>query len=411
MEIEENIPKPPSHKKFAGLLFLSLLFGLLGGLCGAVYVARSPVLQRLLGSTTTQYVIQRGVYKEDSAIINVVKKSSPAVVSIVISKDVSQASNYEANNPFANNPFFAPYFPNNQNRSNNNKPTPNVQQIGAGSGFLVSADGLILTNRHVVSDEQATYAVVTSDGKSYDAKVLARDPINDLAILKIDVTNAPTLSFSDSSQIEIGQQAVAIGNSLGQYQNTVTSGIVSGIGRSIQAGDNAGSEQLEGVIQTDAAINPGNSGGPLLNLAGQVIGINTAIDQGGQSVGFAIPANDITYALNSYKQFGKIQRPMLGVRYMPITKELAAAQKLPRDYGALLVGDNASGPAVIAGSPAAKAGLAENDIILEVNGIRIDEKNSLAAQLKNFKVGSTINLKIYHQGAEKTVSVTLDETK
>ncbi len=391
---------PTLNARLVGaIILISLLFGSFGGAWGSLYLAKQPYFQKLFG--TTPLASQQKTYVESSSIIDVVKSTSPAVVSIVISKDLSKLP------AFGFNPFDQ-FFGVSPNRST----APNVQQIGAGSGFFVSGDGLILTNKHVVSDTQASYSVLTSDGKSYDAKVMAQDPVNDLAILKIDITSAPALPLADSGQIQIGQQVVAIGNSLGQYQNTVTSGIVSGIGRKITAGGDGGSEQLEGVIQTDAAINPGNSGGPLLNLAGQVIGINTAIDSQGQSVGFAIPSNDAAKALASFETNGKISRPFLGVRYVMISKALAEQEKLPRDFGALIIrGQTTTDFAVLPGSPADKAGLIENDIILEVNGHRIDENNSLSRELKNYNVGETLSVKIFHQGSEKTVIITLEEAK
>ncbi len=303
-------------------VLISVIFGAFGGLVGALYLSKFPSFQKIFtdnGSLRgTQSTIQQGIYKEESATINVVKKDSPAVVSIVISKDLSKIPGFGLS-PFGND-FFNQFYSDQQSPQSDK---PNIQEIGAGSGFFVTSDGLILTNKHVIADEQASYTVITNDGKSFDATVMARDPVNDLAILKVNIKDAPTLPLVDSSQIEIGQQVVAIGNSLGQYQNTVTSGIVSGIGRSITAGGSDGSEQLEGVIQTDAAINPGNSGGPLLNLAGQVIGINTAIDQQGQSVGFAIPANDASKALAGFQKNGKIARPFLGIRYVTVTQAIA----------------------------------------------------------------------------------------
>jgi serine protease Do len=272
---------------------------------------------------------------------------------------------------------------------------------------------LILTNKHVVSNTSASYTVITSDGKKYNAKVLAQDPANDLAIVKIDIQNAPFLKLSDSSQLQVGQHVIAIGNSLGQYQNTVTSGIISGIGRSITAGsDTGGSENLSGVIQTDAAINPGNSGGPLLNIEGTVVGINTAIDQQGQLVGFAIPANEIAKALASYQKNGKITSAFLGVRYIIITDDIATQQNLPRNYGALILrGQNMTDFAVAPGSPADKAGVVENDIILEINGQKIDQDHPLSSLVSDFSPGDTVTLRVYHKGNEEDVKVTLGESK
>ena len=330
------------------------------------------------------------VLDEESAVTEVVKDASPAVVSIVISKDVGNIFSF----------FGMPQ----QSGSN-------IQQVGAGTGFFVSADGLILTNKHVVSDSRAQYTVITTDGKQYEAKVVAQDPSNDLAIVKVEITNAPHLAFSDSNNLELGQHVIAIGNSLGEFQNTVTTGVVSGLSRSIVAGDRTSQEQLEGVIQTDAAINPGNSGGPLLNIAGQVIGVNTAVSEQGQLVGFAIPANDAKVALDSYLRSGKIVRPFLGVRYMMLTQAIADQMNLSRSSGALLTrGSSTADFAVVPGSPADKAGLKEGDIILDINGNAVNEDNTLSSVLKKFKPGDRILVRVFSGDAEKTVPVTLGET-
>jgi S1-C subfamily serine protease len=405
--------KSISASALVTIILLSAIFGAVGGVFGLIGLSKSSWFGQFSGiaSSTAPGQLQKNVQlSEDSAVIDVVKKASPAVVSIVISKDLNKIPGYGMN-PNQSDPFFQ-FFGSSPAPRQNAPSTPNVQQIGAGSGFFVSSDGLILTNRHVVSDESASYSVLTSDGKSYDAKVLARDPVNDLAIIKIDIHDAPFLTFADSAKIQIGQRVVAIGNSLGQYQNTVTSGIISGIGRSIIAGGNEGNEQLDGVIQTDAAINPGNSGGPLLDSTGNVLGVNTAIDQEGQSVGFAIPSNDASRALLSFQRSGKITRPFLGVRYVIVTKDLANQQKLPRDYGALVLkGQTQTDLAVVPGSPADKAGIVENDILLEVNGKQINQNNTLASMIKNFSVGDILQVKLYHKGVEKTVAITLEESK
>ncbi len=390
-------------------LILSLVFGAAGGAVGVIYVLKTPVYQKYFSNLLQTVTNQKITLSEDSAVIDVVKKASPAVVSIVISKDLSKIPGYGIN-PFYDDPFFNFFYGSQQQPKSS---APNIQQIGAGSGFFVSSDGLILTNKHVVSDDSASYTVLTQDGKKFEAKVLAKDPVNDLAIVKIETSNQPFLNLADSASIQIGQRVVAIGNSLGQYQNTVTTGIVSGIGRKITAGnERGGSENLSGVIQTDAAINPGNSGGPLLNLSGEVIGINTAIDQQGQLVGFAIPANDANKSLTAFKKNGKITRPFLGVRYITLTPEIARQENLPKDYGALILrGQTMTDFAIIPGSPADKAGLVENDIILEINGQKVDEDHLLSDLLKDANVGDTVVLKIYHKGEEKTVSVVLGESK
>ncbi len=404
----ENTELEPQKISTVKILALSLLFGLIGGLIGSVIGPMFPGVKKYQ-LQNGQAVTQNISLTEDSAIIEVVKKASPAVVSIVISKDLSKLPGYGIDR-FGND-LFSPLF--GFGLPTENQAQPNIQKVGAGSGFFVSSDGLILTNKHVVSDTAASYTVITNDGKSYDAKVLSVDPVNDLAIVKISISGAPTLVLADSKTVQIGQRVVAIGNSLGQYQNTVTTGIVSGIGRSITAGNNRGlAEQLEGVIQTDAAINPGNSGGPLLNLAGQVVGINTAVDQEGQSVGFAIPSSDASRALASFNKNGKITRPYLGVRYVMLTKALAVQEKLPRDFGALIIrGQTLNDFAVIPGSPADKAGLVENDIILEINGKKLDENSSLLGMLKDLSPGDSLRLKIFHKDQEKELTIILGETE
>lgn len=399
---EEGIQHVSAQK--LGIVVLALVFGVVGGLYGSLDLARRPFFQKLFNgnnSSNSAYT-QNLVLNEESAVTDVVKKAGPAVVSVVISKDINQIQKFQFD-PFG---FFG------QNQTTPTPSTPNIQEVGAGSGFFVSADGMIVTNKHVVSDATAQYSVITNDGKSYEAKVLAIDPTNDIAIIKIDIKDAPHLDFADSSQLQLGQHVIAIGNSLGQYQNTVTSGIISGIGRSITAGGAGEQEQLDGVIQTDAAINAGNSGGPLLDLTGKVVGINTAIDQQGQSIGFALPANDVKTAVDSFNKDGKITRPYLGVRYMMITDAITKSQKLAKDYGALVIsGQTPADVAVIQGSPADKAGLQENDIILEVDGQKLSQDYSLSRALKKYRPNDQISLKIFRNGEEKTVTVTLGETK
>lgn len=286
-------------------------------------------------------------------------------------------------------------------------------KVGGGSGFFISADGLILTNRHVVTDVHAKYSVVTDGEKKFDAVVQARDPINDVAILKI-VSNGgfPFIKLGETKDLKLGQTVVAVGNALGEFQNTVSTGVVSGLSRFIQAGSDmmGHQERLRGLIQTDAAINPGNSGGPLVNLNGEVIGINVAVVFGAQNIGFAIPIERAKKDLEEIQKFGRIRRPYLGVRYMLLNKFLKDRFKLPIDYGALVINEGAPGDfAVIPNSPAAKAGLKEFDVITGCEGKEISEKETLEDMLSSHEIGDEIELKIYREGNEKTASLKLAE--
>jgi len=343
---------------------------------------------------------------EDQSLAAMVKKVTPAVVSIVISKQVSVV---QPNDIFNLGPFS--FDMGNGNSSGNTNGPTQEQTVGGGSGFIISSDGLIVTNRHVVDDTSATYTVVLADGSKHVAKILAKDTAIDLALIKIDGKNLPTLTLGDSDTLQLGDTVVAIGNALGEFSNSVTRGIVSGINRKITAGDMGGSEVIDQAIQTDAAINPGNSGGPLLNLAGQVVGVNTAVSQQGQSVGFAIPINIAKQSIESVQKFGRIIRPYLGVRYVIINADMASQNQLPFSYGALVSrGTDPGQVAVIPGSPADKAGLMENDIILEADGVKIDADHTLVSAIIKKKVGDTISFKVYHKGDTKTITVNLAET-
>jgi serine protease Do len=352
--------------------------------------------------------------EEDSATVSVVEKVSPAVVSVIVTKDLPVLERYYSD-PFGGDEFFRRFFGDDFGGFFS---TPQYRQkgteqreIGGGTGFIISNDGYIVTNKHVVSDEEADYTVLLNDENKYEAKVLARDGVTDLAILKIEGDNFPTVELGDSSNLRVGQTVIAIGNSLGEFKNTVSKGVISGLSRTIVAGGAGfGSEELMGVIQTDASINPGNSGGPLLNIAGQVIGINTAMASGAENIGFAIPINEVKNTIDNVQENGRLVRPWLGVRYAPINEEIAEANKLDVDYGAIIVrGDNRTDLAVIPGSPADKAGLQENDIILEVNEQKIDNKHPLNKEVSKYKPGEEVSLKILHKGEEKDVKVKLEE--
>lgn len=281
----------------------------------------------------------------------------------------------------------------------------------AGTGVIVSADGYILTNKHVVSGADKI-KVILDDGSTYkDVSTVALDDLNDIAFLKIkNVTNLQPATLGDSKTITVGQQVIAIGNALGHLQSSITSGIISGTGRSINAsGSGQDSESLTDMIQTDASINPGNSGGPLVNAAGQVIGINTAVSANAQGIGFAIPIASVKGMLKSLLATGQAKRAYLGVRYRNLTPEIAKAAQLPIKSGAYLDSEDTRAKTIIKDSPAAKAGLKEKDIIAAVNGVQIGTAGSLSTLLSEYSAGDTIQLKVIRGQKELFTKVTLDE--
>lgn len=373
------------------------LFGILGG---------SIVGDKLAGDSSNDLFGSLGaktvIVEESSSTVDVVEKVSPAVVSIIATQDLSELYNQTGPNIYPFDNFFE--YP------NTFTPPTGKQEVSSGTGFVISTDGMIITNKHVVSLESAEYSVLMNDGKRYDAVVISVDPLNDIAILDIEAENLPIVELGDSDAAQIGQTVIAIGNSLGEYLNTVTRGVISGINRIITASGRSGAEILEGVFQTDASINPGNSGGPLLDLAGQVIGINTAIDREGESIGFAIPINEAKIVITSVQKYGKIIRPVLGIRYVPVTPSLAEQNELSVDYGALIVkGRTEEDVAVLPDSPAEKAGLEENDIILELGGQKIEQNNSLARIIRKFQPGDSVALKVLRGDKELTFEAILDE--
>ena len=286
---------------------------------------------------------------------------------------------------------------------------------GHGTGFLISADGLILTNKHIANagkEGTAEYRIILNSGKQYYAQLIGKDPLNDFAILKIFDKNLPYVNLGDSDKLQLGSTVMAIGNTLGRYQNSVTKGIVSGIGRSLIASDQVGNaEALDNVLQTDAGINQGNSGGPLIDLLGNVVGINVAIDQGGSSIGFAIPINDARPVIKSVKEVGRIVRPRLGVRYIMLTPQIAQDNKLSQNSGAWIKKSQDGTPAILPGSPAEKGGVSEGDIIIEINAIKIENKNTLISVINKYKPGNRIGLRIVRDGKIIVKIVVLDEFK
>ena len=336
-----------------------------------------------------------------SPIVEIAKKICPAVITIIISKDLPKVEGFYFM-PFGGEGVILPRFKEGKKEST---------KIGGGSGFIISSDGYVLTSAHVVIDPEADYTVLLEPEKKYPAKILARDPINDIAILKIKGVKFPYLELGDSNKIQLGEEVVAVGNPLGEFHDTLSAGIISGMSRLIQARNHFTQElqQLRGLIQTDAAINPGNSGGPLVNMEGKVIGINTAAVMGAQNIGFAIPINYAQKDLEEVKKYGKLRMPFLGVKYVLLTKEMAEKNKLPVDYGAIIIRENLGESAVIKDSPADKAGLKEFDIILEIQNKKITTENPLSNILQKCQIEQEIELKILREGKKIIAKIKLGE--
>lgn len=367
-------------KKLIALLLLLIVLLYVGE---KTNILQTPQFKNILPNINTPNTIdlpgKQEVVYEESVVTKVVEKSLASVVTISIKKTTTSRDQFDID-PF--DPF-SPF------KRIPGKAEEIEQNIG--SGFIISAEGLIITNKHVVADTEAKYTVITNDKKAYEVQKIYRDPLNDLSILKINADKLKPLAMGDSSSLKLGQMAIAIGTPLGEFTNTVTVGIVSGLGRGITAGSPLEGyvEKLDNVIQTDAAINPGNSGGPLLNSAGQAIGINTAVAQEGQNIGFAIPINVARELIDTFnKQGGSFERPYIGVRYKMVDKQNAVVNDLIE--GAYVI-------EVLANSPAEKAQIQEDDVIVEIDGKKIqgNDDQSLARAIIDKKVGDTIRIKMW----------------
>lgn len=379
--IKRNVGKLPISTLL--LVLVSLGAGFFGGWLGANNRINNP--------SQSLEAQQKVVLNESNLINQIAKNVSPSVVSI----DVTSTGNQTDLFGFSRQ----------------------TQQQSAGTGFIISDKGIVITNRHVVPSGSNKVSITLSDGTQLDnVTVIGRTNQNDsldVAFLKINDTKGKKLTavkLGDSGKIQVGDKVVAIGNALGQFQNTVTSGIISGYGRSVQAGDESSTstETLQDLFQTDAAINQGNSGGPLVDINGNVIGINTAIaGDGAQNIGFAIPINDVKGLIDSVLQKGKLERPYLGVHYVTLTDDIASQYKLNTKRGAYVVPSQGGEASVVAGSPAAKAGIKEGDIITKVNGKEVDEKNSLTSLLGQNKVGEVVKLTVVRDGKTITINATL----
>lgn len=374
-----SAPMSASQRSKRAHLLGMLFLGFIGSFLGA-WLFLATGLVRPDVTSTLQQNRETLVLQEGEIIAEVFKKVNPSTVAVT-TQDLTQDR----------------YF--------------GIQQVseGAGSGIVLSNDGYILTNKHVVPEGVDNVTVVMHDGTEHtNVKVVGRDPSNDIAFLKVEgVNNLTPANLGDSSLAEPGQKVVAIGNALGVFRNSVTSGIISGIGRPIQAANEAGSvEQLENLLQTDTPINPGNSGGPLVNLKGEIIGVNTAVSEKGQAIGFAIPINDAKGLIRSVLTKGKMEKAYLGVRYVTLTSQLAKELQLGVQYGAYVSGSRTS-PAVVTGSPADKAGLREKDVIIKVNDQDLKQR-SLASVLAQFGPGDKISFTLWRDGKEQKIDVTLE---
>jgi len=362
-----------SQNQLIVTIILAFIFGLLGSLLGTFLLRKMPA--------TTIQQSKQVVIDQQTAVANVAKKVSPSVVSIVSSSSTVDPYTGQAS----------------------------MMKDGAGTGIIMTKEGLIMTNKHVVEGGQS-FNVYTYDNTEYkNAKVVATDPNNDIAFLKIEARNLAPAELGDSDKVEVGQSVVAIGNALGQFQNTVTTGVISGKSRPITAnGSNGSSEALTNLFQTDAAINPGNSGGPLVDIEGRVIGINTAVAGNAENIGFAIPINDAKNVLNSVIKTGKIVRPYIGVRYITLNEEIAKANELSSSTGALVYGSG-NQLAVLPGSPAAKAGIQQGDIILKIDGNEITESNPISSVIGKKKPGDKVEIIYLRDGKQSKATVTLAE--
>lgn len=367
-----------------GIAIFGILIGVAGCAIGLVALLKSMQEPTVVSTTSAEgYYTGNSAEFESTSIASIASKVTPAVVSIV--SEGYSSSRYGIGG--------------------------SVTQ-SAGTGMIVSADGYVITNKHVVNGSRKIQ-IITDDGDTYDdVELVGTDPLNDVAYLKINgAKDLPTITLGDSKTIAVGQPVLAIGNALGAYQNSVTQGIVSGTGRSVEAGDSNGNnvEYLTDMIQTDAAINPGNSGGPLVNAAGDVIGINTATSTSAEGLGFAIPISAVKGMLKRIREDDKAERAYLGLSYLTITPEVAKEYKLSVKQGAYVYGSgNSRGGAVVSGGPADKAGILEKDVITKIGNVEVGHAGSISTLVGEYKVGETIQVTLLRDGKEIVVNVTLE---
>jgi serine protease Do len=360
------------------LIFFSVTFGFVGGYFGDRASNNDQQIQQIERQAATD---------ESNLITQIAKDVGPSVVSVNVTSQGVRQSLFGAQS---------------------------VERQSAGTGIIIDSNGTILTNRHVIPEGTTSVSITLSDGTELtNVDVIGRTSSGDsldIAFLKVTDSKGKDLKpakLGDSSKMQVGDKVIAIGNALGQFQNTVTSGIVSGYGRNVEAGDETGTETLENLFQTDASINEGNSGGPLVNIYGEVIGVNTAVAGEAENIGFAIPINDVKGLVTSVLRDGELKRPYLGVRYVALNDDYAMQNNLSVKRGAYIT-SGGSGQAVVPDSPADKAGLKQGDVIVKVNDTEITERTSLVSALGQHSVGDKVWLTIVRDGKEQTVEVTLD---
>jgi S1-C subfamily serine protease len=378
-------------KYFIGILaFLVISASFIGG----------AVADRLFVIKPLNYLIPRGdfrigdqtinqkILQEESVVIDAAETVSNSVVTVAITKEQEIYDSLFID-PFG---FFGQIQPSSR--------TETIER-DIGTGFVIDEEGLVVTNKHVVSDVNAIYRVITNNDQEYEVQNIYRDPANDLAILKINANLTP-VELGDSENLKVGQFVIAIGTALGEFRHTVTTGVISGLGRGIEASAGLGSfvEHLDNVIQTDAAINPGNSGGPLLNSAGQVIGVNAAVSTGGENIGFALPINIVKASVKNFNETGQFSRPFLGIRYRTIPKETAILNNLPE--GAFVI-------ELISGSPADTAGIEEGDIIMSIDNESISTNKDLAAIINQKQIGEVVSIEIWRDGETIVLEIGLKQ--
>ena len=347
-----------------------------------------PVVDSLLRRVGTSHIVEQRILTEESAVTEVAERVSPAVVTVT----------YKREKPVLQEYFLDPF---GMFRGSRPSGEIDIEQVDIGSGFVVDKTGLVVTNKHVVSMGQASdYKVVLKDESEHQVEKIWRDPVNDLAILKVSSGEFSAIEMGDSDKLKVGNFVVAIGTALGEFRHTVTTGVISGLGRGITAGNGfSGAEKLDNVIQTDAAINPGNSGGPLLNTAGQVIGVNVAVSQAANNIGFAIPINVVKDSLKNFNETGQFERPFFGVRYQLISKEQGILNNVPA--GAYVV-------EVVDDSTAALAGIVKGDIITKFEGKSVAEvEGGLSELLGKKKIEDKVEVEVYRDKEMKKMQVEL----